>query len=173
MLVNTMVPIFHAQNLLHILKKKARIKFLNFIQKYMVSVFSGEVILYVMYPVLSIYISEFFLTTLKICRLLWILLNNSDSDDDKELSVKKFFLDFTSAKVYLPATSSVLKFSIAVMKMLSTCSEIFNIFRHSLIRVCAIISYVFLYSINIMATISLFTLGCVDLFIWNRLVLSF
>ena len=42
MLVNTMVPIFHAQNLLHILKKKkrkARIKFMNFSQKYMGSVF--------------------------------------------------------------------------------------------------------------------------------------
>ena len=36
----TMVPIFHAQNLLHILKKKkARIKFMNFSQKYMGSVF--------------------------------------------------------------------------------------------------------------------------------------
>ena len=41
MLVNTMVLIFHAQNLLHILKKKekARIKFINFSQKYMGSVF--------------------------------------------------------------------------------------------------------------------------------------
>ena len=43
MLVNTMVPIFHAQNLLHILKKKkkARIKFMNFSQKYMGSVYWG------------------------------------------------------------------------------------------------------------------------------------
>ena len=41
MLVNIMVPIFHAQNLLHILKKeKARIKFMNFSQKYMGTVFS-------------------------------------------------------------------------------------------------------------------------------------
>ena len=41
MLVNTMVPIFHARNLLHVLKKKkekARIKFMNFSQKYMGSV---------------------------------------------------------------------------------------------------------------------------------------
>ena len=39
--MNTMVPIFHAQNLLHILKKKkmARIRFMNFSQKYMGSVF--------------------------------------------------------------------------------------------------------------------------------------
>ena len=54
MFVNTMVPIFHAQNLLHILKKKkkkkkekekkekARIKFMNFSQKYMGSVFLGH-----------------------------------------------------------------------------------------------------------------------------------
>ena len=39
MLVNTMVLIFYAQNLLRILKKeKARIKFMNFRQKYMGSV---------------------------------------------------------------------------------------------------------------------------------------
>ena len=42
MLVNTMVPIFHALNLLHILKKeKAKIKLMNFSQKYMGSVFFG------------------------------------------------------------------------------------------------------------------------------------
>ena len=43
MLLNTMVPIFHAQNLLHFLKKKekASIKFMNFSQKYMGSVFFG------------------------------------------------------------------------------------------------------------------------------------
>ena len=41
--MNTMVPIFHTQNLLHILKKKekTRIKFLNFSQKYMGTVFEG------------------------------------------------------------------------------------------------------------------------------------
>ena len=43
MLVNTIVPIFHAQNLLHILKnEKANIKFMNFNQKYMGSVFLGS-----------------------------------------------------------------------------------------------------------------------------------
>ena len=38
-----MVPIFHAQYLLHILKKKekAKIKFMNFSKKYMGSVFFG------------------------------------------------------------------------------------------------------------------------------------
>ena len=46
--MNTMVPIFHAQNLLHILKKeKARIKSMNFIQKYMGSVFFGGGHLYI------------------------------------------------------------------------------------------------------------------------------
>ena len=35
-MVNTIVPIFNAQNLLHVLKKeKARIKLMNFSQKYM------------------------------------------------------------------------------------------------------------------------------------------
>ena len=50
--MNTLVLIFHAQNLLHILKKKekARIKLMNFSQKYMGSVlviFVGGVTLYV------------------------------------------------------------------------------------------------------------------------------
>ena len=44
MLVDTMVTIFHAQNLLHILKKKeqAGVKFINFSQKYKGSVFWGH-----------------------------------------------------------------------------------------------------------------------------------
>ena len=48
MLVNTKVPIFHAQNLFQILKKeKARIKFMNFSQKYIGSVLFWGVTLYI------------------------------------------------------------------------------------------------------------------------------
>ena len=83
---------------------------------------------------------------------------------------------FTSFYVAPPAVCSSFQFFIALVMKFSSCFDIFNVFKHSLINFCGLMLNNFLHSINVI-TISFFSslpsLKCVNPYKMEHLFLKF